>query len=113
MIELDNFGKKTLKYLIVMAFLTPVGIFLPEILKGGDAWGEWDTETLKTMLGYVPKGLEKLSNIYSSIIPDYTVKGLDSNLFLQSVSYIISAFVGLILCYLFVYLIYKLVPRKT
>lgn len=27
--------------LVVMALLTPVGIYLPEILEAGGAWGEW------------------------------------------------------------------------
>ena len=61
--------------LIILAFLSPLGIILPEMFKAGDAWGEWSTETLQKVLGYVPEGLRKYSDIWKAPMPDYSFGG--------------------------------------
>lgn len=76
------------------------------ILPSGTAWGEWGAEELKEQLGFVPKGLEKLSLSYQgSPLPDYAICGLDGSFLQQAAGYILCAVIGILLvgslCYLF------------
>ena len=69
-----------------LALLSPLGL-----LASGTAWGEWGREELQTLgLGFVPEGLDRLSNIWSAPFLDYTIPGLGA-----SVGYILSAFIGI------------------
>ena len=45
----------------------------------GDAWGEWSANTVKDLVGYVPKGLSKYSDIWKSPVPDYTLNTNDQS----------------------------------
>jgi hypothetical protein len=60
--------------------MSPLGLLLPEWAKAGGAWGEWGSEELKSMLGYVPTKLEKLQGFWKAILHDYTVAGLQKPL---------------------------------
>jgi hypothetical protein len=96
-----------------LAVLSPVGLFLPEYFKAGDAWGEWSGETIKNLVGYIPKGFEKLSSIWSAPMADYAFKGQEStSLGNLSLSYIISAVVGIALCVGGAFLLGKLLAKK-
>ncbi|MDI6868082.1 MAG: cobalamin biosynthesis protein [Coprothermobacterota bacterium] len=86
--------------ILVLAILTPIGIYLPEKLQAGDAWGEWSPEDLSQEIGYVPQGMEKLSNIYQAPLPDYTAGELNPYL-----AYILSAILGILLAGGLIYLI--------
>jgi len=110
--RMNKFKKKTLIYLLIIAVLTPIGIFLPEIFKAGDAWGEWGVDTVKNMVGYAPKGMEKLSSISKPLMPDYTLKGFDKSLKDLSFSYIISAAVGIVLSFALIYGIFKVLKKN-
>jgi hypothetical protein len=81
--------------IILLIVLSPIGLFLPELLKAGGAWGEWGTDELKEMLGYVPERLEKLSELWHSPFPDYTVGGWTEGL-KGYASYIITGFLGVL-----------------
>ena len=61
--------------LIIMALLSPLGIILPALFSSGDAWGEWGTETLEKLLGYVPEGLKKYADLWKAPVPDYNPGG--------------------------------------
>jgi hypothetical protein len=98
--------------LVVMAVLTPFGVFLPELFNAGDAWGEWGTETVQEMFGFVPEGMEKLSSLWNSLIPDYNIFPENSPLVLIIISYFISAAVGSLLVYFLIKLIMKLSYRN-
>jgi len=81
--------------LVVLALLAPIGLWLPEIYKAGSAWGEWNSDELKGMLGYVPKRLASLENAWTkAIFPGYEIPGWTSSI-LASLGYIISALVGM------------------
>ncbi len=106
---MNKFQKKLLLWLLLLALLSPLGIILPVLFKGGDAWGEWDTETIDKLIGFIPRGMEKLSNFWQSIFTDYTnVLGENLPLSLQIISYIISAIIGSAIIYIIVILILKL-----
>lgn len=94
---MNVFQKKIFKWLFIMSILSPIGLFLSEFFKAGDAWGEWDGDTVKELVGYLPKGMEKLSDIWKAPIPDYSFKGLNGDL-MTAFSYIFSAFVGMFFC---------------
>lgn len=102
---MKSFQKKLWIGLLVMAILTPIGIILPERFNAGDAWGEWETDTIEKLLGYVPEGLKKLADIWKAPIPDYNLGGEGSSLTVQIISYIISAVLGILVSVLAVYII--------
>lgn len=81
--------------LLVLAVLTPIGLWLPELYKAGAAWGEWGSDELKEMVGYVPKGMQGLENLWTkAILAGYGVSGWTSS-FLAALGYIISALLGI------------------
>ncbi|SKA76378.1 cobalt/nickel transport system permease protein [Caloramator quimbayensis] len=81
-----------------MVILCPLGL-----LAQGTAWGEWGAEEVVSLLGYVPKGMEKGIS-FNSLMPDYTVSGLS-----ETLGYIISAVAGIAI----IFLIFKLVNMKS
>jgi hypothetical protein len=97
--------------LLALAFLTPVGILLPYWLNGGDAWGEWSTDTLKEKIGYVPSGMKKIAEIWNSPITDYSLND-NQTIVRQSVDYILSAVIGLIIIASLSFLLYKFVRKQ-
>lgn len=85
--------------LAILAALSPLGLLLPRYFKAADAWGEWGSETVKELAGYVPQGLEKLSLLWSAPIPDYAFKGWEEMpLAGLSIAYIASAIIGILAC---------------
>ncbi|NOZ84897.1 MAG: cobalamin biosynthesis protein [Deltaproteobacteria bacterium] len=88
--------------LAVLAVLTPLGL-----LASGDAWGEWGADAFKKMLGFIPKGLVRFSDIWKAPLADYSVPGTADFL-----GYIISAFAGILLVVLATWLIGKGLSRK-
>lgn len=85
--------------LLALAVLTPLGLWLPERLGAGDAWGEWSPEDLGGQVGFIPRGLGRLANVWRAPIPDYAPAGWEERPFAaQSASYIASALIGIALC---------------
>jgi hypothetical protein len=91
--------KITTKFWIGIAILimiSPLGLILPEHFKAGSAWGEWGADEMQKLVGYIPRGLEKLSGLWSAPIPDYAFKGWENKgLAHLSFAYIISALAGI------------------
>ncbi|HCJ66615.1 MAG TPA: cobalamin biosynthesis protein [Elusimicrobia bacterium] len=82
--------------IVVLIILSPLGLILPEQFKARSAWGEWGTEEMQKLVGYIPRGLEKLSSIWNAPIPDYAFKGWEEKRLLHlSFAYIVSALVGI------------------
>ena len=93
--------------------LSPLGLFLPEHFKAGAAWGEWGIDEIKKLAGYVPKGLEKLAQLWNAPLPDYTFKGWEEKgLSHLSFAYIISAIAGMAVTVMVALLIGRLLARK-
>ena len=69
--------------LAVLVVASPLGL-----LAEGDAWGEWGTEDLASLIGYTPVGLGEGWE-WSALMPDYSVAGLP-----DAAGYIVSAVVG-------------------
>lgn len=94
--------------LLILMILTPLGL-----LAAGTAWGEWGTEEVKGLVGYVPKGLARLADIWHAPLPDYTFRGWEEAPFLKSsIAYIVSALVGVAITVAIVYLLGKFLASK-
>ena len=108
--------KITTKFLIglaVLVVLSPLGLLLPAHFKAGGAWGEWGADEMQKLVGYVPKGLAKLSSLWSAPMPDYAFKGWEEKgLSRLSFAYIISAIVGIGIIVLVMIGIGKLLSKK-
>jgi cobalt/nickel transport protein len=108
---MTRFQKKLWLGLIVIALLSPIGIILPEKFKAADAWGEWGTETLEKLLGYVPEGLKRYADLWKAPIPGYNLGGGNASPALQVVFYIVSGLLGMLAVVLVVYGISKLLAK--
>jgi cobalt/nickel transport protein len=85
--------------LVVLALLSPLGLYLPELARAGAAWGEWGLDQIQQALGYVPAGMERMAEIWKAPLPDYTLPGpTDASLSRLSLGYLLSAFLGMGLC---------------
>lgn len=81
----------------ILILLSPFGLLLPKHFKAGDAWGEWGTDTIKELAGYVPQGLQRLSGLWEAPIPDYAFKGWEEKgLGSLSFAYIASSLIGIL-----------------
>ena len=87
----------------ILAILTPIGLIIPEYFKAGSAWGEWGSGEIKKLVGYAPKGLEKLSDIWAAAIPGYGT---------SKMSYILSAILGIIIVMGLTFLIGRFLGKK-
>ena len=108
--------KITTKFWIGIAILimiSPLGLILPEHFKASSAWGEWGADEMQKLVGYIPRGLEKLSTLWNAPMPDYAFKGWENKgLAHLSFAYIISALAGIGIIILVVMGIGKLLARK-
>lgn len=69
--------------IFALVCLTPLGL-----IATGTAWGEWGTDEIKEILGYVPERM-KTGFSFESVMPDYAVKGMP-----DIAAYILSAIAG-------------------
>jgi cobalt/nickel transport protein len=105
------FQKKLWIGLIIMALLTPLGIYLPKMAGSDEAWGEWGAKTIENMLGYVPEGMKKIADIWKAPVPDYNFGGEGVSPGVQAAWYVLSALIGIAAVVLVVYLITRMLSR--
>lgn len=98
--------------LIIMALISPLGTLLPEYLHSGEAWGEWGTDTLEKLIGYVPEGLKKYSDLWKAPVPDYNFGDKDSSMAVKGISSVASGVLGILAVALVVYLISRMAVRN-
>jgi cobalt/nickel transport protein len=109
--KMNKLQKKILILLLILCLLTPIGILLPMFLNAGDAWGEWSAQTVKELVGYVPRGLEKYSEVWKAPITDYSINNGDTSVVHRSGYYIVSGVAGATLTYIVMLLISRLIVR--
>ena len=81
--------------LAALIVLSPLGLILPAKLGAGSAWGEWSSEEIRRLVGHVPGGMARLTELWKAPLPDYALKGQEAAPLHQlSLSYIASAIVG-------------------
>lgn len=104
--------RKLWKIIIILVIASPLGIILPYIFNAGEAWGEWGPKEIKELIGYVPQGLEKLSNLSKPLFPDYNLKiWEEGGLLEQSIGYIITGLIGVGIVSLVAYFLGRLALR--
>jgi len=97
----------------ILIVLSPLGLIVPARFRAGSAWGEWGTDEMGRLAGYIPQGLARLSTLWHAPIPDYAFNGWEEKeLPHLSLAYIISAVVGIALVASAVWLIGKALSRK-
>jgi len=97
----------------LLAVLTPLGLWLPQRLGAGDAWGEWSAEDLAKQVGFVPTGLARLAGLWRAPAPDYAPPGWEERpLLAQGVAYVLSALVGLAVCAGSIWVLGRLLARR-
>lgn len=94
--------------LVMLALISPLGIYLPEKLKAGSAWGEWGADEIKGIAGYVPQGLSKLGSLWKAPMPDYSLS--EKNPYL---AYVLSGIIGISIVALIIIGISRLIVRKA
>jgi len=67
--------KKLLAGLVILVVLAPLAFLLASRVPGGPAWGEWDRDEVKARVKYVPRGMERLGNLWKAPLPDYAAEG--------------------------------------
>jgi len=96
-----------------LIILSPLGLILPEHFKAGTAWGEWGTDEIRQLAGYIPKGLERLSRLWKAPLADYTFKGWEEKpLASLSLAYVFSALIGILICVGVVLILGKILSKK-
>ncbi len=105
--------KRLLILLLVLAVLTPLGLWLPQRFGAGDAWGEWSPQDLGEKIGFVPRGLARISELWKAPAPDYAPSGWEEEpLPRQGAAYIISAVGGLAIVGLVMWLLGRWLSRR-
>lgn len=85
--------------LAVMALLTPIGLYLPEVMKAGGAWGEWGVDEVRKMIGYAPREMGRSAEAWKAPLPDYALPGQKAApLGRRSLGYVVSALAGAAAC---------------
>ena len=94
---MSSFNKKLWAGILLLAVLAPIGLVMPHFFQSRDAWGEWGTETIGKLMGYVPEGLKKTADLWKAPVPDYNLRPKSASLTAQSGYYVLSAFIGVAL----------------
>jgi hypothetical protein len=103
---MDKTVRKLAIGLMLLVILTPLGL-----LAVGETFGEWGPEEVKEKLGFVPPGLESLSDLWSAPLPDYALPGGGESMTGAAAAYILSAVIGVVMCGGLLYLIGKKVAK--
>ena len=98
---------------LLLAMLTPLGLWLPARLGAEGAWGEWSAQELEKQVGFVPRGLARLADRWKAPAPDYAPPGWERKLPVhQGVAYIASALLGLLITALAIYALGRWLARR-
>lgn len=102
-----NAQKKLWIGLAILIVLTPLGL-----LAEGTAFGEWGSDELQQMLGYVPSGVGHGENLGYALFPGYTIAGFEGSFLHSSIGYMLSAVIGIALIYIVTLALGKFMARK-
>ena len=97
----------------VLIILSPLGVILPELFKAGGAWGEWGTDEVRKITGFVPEGMKRIAEIWKAPLPGYELPGQGAGLAGRSAGYVVTAVIGVALTVGMVYLLAKVLVRKN
>ncbi|VAW37266.1 hypothetical protein MNBD_DELTA03-1538 [hydrothermal vent metagenome] len=87
----------------LLALISPLGL-----LATNTAWGEWGSDELTKLLGYVPAGMVKFSDIWKAPFADYSIPQAG-----DKPGYIISALIGMGLIVIITWLLGHILAQKA
>jgi cobalt/nickel transport protein len=97
----------------VLILLSPLGLIVPDHFNAGSAWGEWGLDEIQKMNGYVPKGFQRVSDLWKAPFADYAFQRWEGqDLFQRSFAYIISAVSGISIIAGVAFLIGKVLAKE-
>jgi len=95
--------------LAVLIALSPLGL-----LAQGTAWGEWGSDEVGKLVGYIPAGLARLSGSWSHApLPDYALPGPEHGLWASAAVYILCAIIALAIIFLLTNLLGRFQSTET
>jgi cobalt/nickel transport system permease protein/cobalt/nickel transport protein len=92
--------------LALLIVLVPLGLFA-----AGETFGEWGPQEVKERLGFVPPGMEQLSNFWKAPLPNYAFPGGHESTTAAAATYILSAVIGVAVCGGLLYLVGKRIAK--
>jgi hypothetical protein len=99
--------------LAILVVLTPLGLILPGVFGTETAWGEWSTEEVHKLVGFVPSKMAHLSQLWKAPLPDYALQGQENaRLPALGGSYLLSAVVGVAVVALVTILLGRVLARR-
>jgi cobalt/nickel transport protein len=107
-----NLTKKLWIMIGILLLLSPLGIIIPAWFEAGGAWGEWGSDEIAQMVGFVPEGMKRLGEAWKAPLPDYAIPGQGGGLASKSAGYVFSAVIGIALAAAIMFLIAKVLVRR-
>ena len=90
-----NLTKKLWVGILLLVFLSPLGVILPAYFKAGAAWGEWSPQEIQQKAGYLPQGLIRLANFWKAPLSGYLIQGWEAKgIFALCMANLLSAIIG-------------------
>jgi hypothetical protein len=75
--------------LFILAALSPLGI-----IAAGEAWGEWDLDGIRDLVGFEPHGMAGAAAPAEAPFQDYSVAGLTGSRARESLATVVAAVLG-------------------
>ncbi len=98
----------------LLALLAPLGLIIPKYFFGaGGAWGEWGLDEIEEMVGFVPEGMKRLAETWKAPMANYAVPGQGTGFVTGGLGYILAGIIGIAATVGVVYLITKLLVRRS
>ncbi len=79
----------------ILALLSPLGLIIPALFGADGAWGEWGAGEIGRMFGFIPEGMKRTADKWSSPMPAYTVPGQGGGLAGKGLGYVLAAMIGI------------------
>jgi cobalt/nickel transport protein len=108
-----TFRKKLWAGILILALLSPLGIMIPKWFGAGGAWGEWGVREIEKLAGFAPEGMKRQEHLWRAPLPAYAVPAQNKGPVVESLGYILSAVIGVILIAAVMYLLTKLLTKKN
>lgn len=82
--------------IVSLVLLSPLGIIIPAMAKAGGAWGEWGSDELREVAGFIPEGLARLETAWKAPLSDYILPaGPQESLLWQVLWYVLCGATGI------------------
>ena len=101
-------GRRFGAIVATLIVICPLGLYLPAKFGAGSAWGEWSADEIGMLAGYVPSGLRHLGSAWHAPMPDYAIRGQES----QSAVYVLTAVIGIACIVVLVFVLKKIMWRR-